>query len=126
MKSPITAKLSAQKNEIQSHREPKGGASGMELRKDGKEKMRPLNIATFPNSACRGKRWQSWISRISWGKKCFQLSQGSKDGAGAHLAELKERESEYKEELKDDYEPEGKDDETWIKPKHEGSSDGDE
>ena len=59
MKSPITAKLSAQKNEIQSHREPKGGASGMELRKDGKAKMRPLNIATFANSACRGKRWQS-------------------------------------------------------------------
>jgi hypothetical protein len=52
MKRPITAKLSAQKNEIQSLREPNGGASGIELRKDGRAKIRPLNMATFANSAC--------------------------------------------------------------------------
>jgi hypothetical protein len=33
--SPRTAKLSAQEKEIQSQRDPKGGARGMEFLKDG-------------------------------------------------------------------------------------------
>jgi hypothetical protein len=56
MKRPIIAKLSAQKNEIQSQREPKGGARGIELRKEGRAKISPLNIATLPNSACNVER----------------------------------------------------------------------
>ncbi len=48
---PRMAKLSAQKKEIQSQREPKGGARGMEFLKDGRAKMSPLNAATFANSA---------------------------------------------------------------------------
>jgi hypothetical protein len=55
MKRPMTAKLSAQKNDIQSEREPKGGARGMELRKEGRAKMRPLKIATLANSACSSR-----------------------------------------------------------------------
>ncbi len=51
IKRPIIAKLS-----IQSQREPKGGARGMELRKEGRAKIRPLNIATLPNSACNVER----------------------------------------------------------------------
>ena len=50
IKRPITAKLSAQKNEIQSVRDQKGGARGMELRKEGRAKMRPLNKPTTLNS----------------------------------------------------------------------------
>jgi hypothetical protein len=57
MKSPMTAKASAQKNEIQSHSESKGGASGMEFRKDGRAKMRALKIATLANSACGVRVW---------------------------------------------------------------------
>ena len=50
MQSPSTANPSAQKNEIQSVRDQKGGARGMELRKEGRAKMRPLNKPTTLNS----------------------------------------------------------------------------
>jgi hypothetical protein len=108
MMRPRMAKLSAQKKEIQSGREPKGGAKGIEFLNDGRAKISPLQNATFPNSAC--------IQQDEEERSC----EGSCT-ANAHLAEFEEREAEDEGQLENNDEPQSKDDKSRVQFEHDGS-----
>ena len=108
---PIMAKLSAQKKEIQSQREPKGGANGIEFLNDGRAKISPLQNATFANSAC-SQQGEGQRSCEGW---------RAVSRANAHLAEFEEGEREDEGQLENNDEPQSKDDKSGVQFEHDGA-----